>query len=217
MVPHRSTPMKKVIVQREARLLDDYFKVDEAHFSYELFGGGMSPTIRRLSFERGDSAAAVVYNRDTQRVLLIEQFRYPVYRRGPGWLTEAVAGIVQPEETPEAALRREVREEMGYEIDMLHHIGDFYLSPGGSSERVFLYYAEVTRANKVDVGGGVTAEGEDIRIVEYSLDALRDELTFARIHDAKTLIGIIWLLSQGLQDVAGSGPHANGCIPWPTK
>jgi ADP-ribose pyrophosphatase len=189
-------------------LLDDYFQVDEAHFSHELFSGAMSPVIRRLSFERGDSAAAVVYNRDTERVILVEQFRYPAYGKGPGWLTEAVAGIVRPNEPPEAALRREVREEIGYEIDTLHHIAEFYVSPGGSSERVFLYYAEVIRAGKTGPGGGVRAEGEDIRIVEYSMDALRDDLVLARIQDAKTLIGIMWLLSRRLSDAAAISPRA---------
>ena len=190
--------MKKVIVKREARLLDDYFQVEEAYFCYELYAGGMSPTIRRLCFERGDSAAAIVYNRDTQRVVLIEQFRYPTYKNGPGWLTEIVAGIVTPGETPEATLRREVREEIGYEIDKLQYIFEFYPSPGASSERIFFYYAEVTFAGKIAPGGGIRAEGEDIRVVEYSLDALRDQQIFAHVHDAKTVIGVMWLLSHGL-------------------
>ena len=182
--------MKKVIIKRETRLLDDYFKVDEAYLSYELFAGGMSGTIRRLNFERGDSVAAVVLNRDTERVILIEQFRYPTYRKGPAWMTEAVAGIVTENESPETALRREVREEIGYEIDKLHYVASFYLSPGGSSERIFLYCAEVSDAHKSTPGGAMVQEGEDIRIVEYSLDALKHALVSARIHDAN----VFWKL-----------------------
>jgi nudix-type nucleoside diphosphatase (YffH/AdpP family) len=198
--------MKKVIIEREKRLLDDYFQVDEAYLSYELFAGGMSETIRRLNFERGDSVAAVVFNRDTQRVILIEQFRYPAYRKGPGWMTEAVAGIVMPDEAPETALRREVREEIGYEIDRLRHVATFYLSPGGSSERTTLFLAEVISAGKVSFGGGVITEGEDIRIVEYTLEALQEEVMFARIKDAKTLVGVLWLLSQGVRNSLDSKP-----------
>lgn len=196
--------MKNVIIHRETRLLDDYFKVDEADLSYELFAGGMSDPIRRLKFERGDSVAAIVFNRDTERVILTEQFRYPAYRKGPAWVTEAVAGIVTENEPLEAALRREVREEIGYEIDVLHDVASFYPSPGGSSERVFLYYAEVTSAGRTAPGGGVTHEGEDIRVVEYTLEALR-EAVLTRIHDAKTLVGILWLLLRsGKEGVASS-------------
>jgi ADP-ribose pyrophosphatase len=194
--------MKKVIIERENRLLDDYFKVDEAYLSYELFAGGMSDTIRRLNFERGDSVAALLFNRDTERAILIEQFRYPAYRKGPAWMTEVVAGIVMEGESPEAALRREVREEIGYEIDKAHWVASFYLSPGGSSERVFLYCAEVNNARRTAPGGGTTDAGEDIRIVEYSLDALKDMLASARVHDAKTLIAILWFLSHGSDGVS---------------
>ena len=188
--------MKKVTMDREVRLLDDCFKVDEAYFSHELFSGGMSPRVRRLSFERGDSVAAILFNRDTQHVVLIEQFRYPAYKKGPGWLIEAVAGIVQADETPEAALRREVLEETGYRIERLSLICRFYLSPGGSSERITLYLAEVSDSSKVGPGGGVSEEGEDIRIVEFSLKALREELAARRIQDAKSLVGCMWLLSR---------------------
>lgn len=201
-----SIAVMKVVIDREIRLLDDYFQVDEAYLSHELFGGGMSAPIRRLNFERGDSAAALVFNRDTQRVILVEQFRYPAYRKGPAWMIEAVAGIVMPNEAPEATLRREVREEMGYEIDKLHYVATFYLSPGGSSERIILYCAEVCNAARSGPGGGVLAEGEDIRIVEYSLEALREACVFARIKDAKTLVGVLWLLSQGLRTVLGTEP-----------
>ncbi|MBC7780836.1 MAG: NUDIX hydrolase [Proteobacteria bacterium] len=202
--------MKKVVIERETRLLDDFFKVDAAELSHELFSGGMSSPVRRLNFERGDSVAAVVFNRDTQRVILIEQFRYPAWRKGPGWMTEAVAGIVMPDEAPETALRREVREEIGYDIDALHYVASFYLSPGGSSERIILFCAEVSDAGQVSSGGGVQAEGEDIRVVDYSLDELREEVLFARIEDAKTLVGIMWLLAQGLKGASAAAPRAGG-------
>ncbi|MBL7688618.1 MAG: NUDIX domain-containing protein [Bdellovibrionaceae bacterium] len=195
--PASARPMKKVVIHSETRLLDDYFQVDEAEFSFERFDGHMSAPVRRLCFERGDSVAAVVFNRDTQRVILIEQLRFPAYKKGPGWLLEVVAGIMTRGETPETALRREVREEIGYEIDQLCHIATFYLSPGGSSERVILFQADVRNAGRVSEGGGVPEEGEDIRLVEVSIEALRDEQVFARIQDAKTLVGIMWLLQHG--------------------
>jgi ADP-ribose pyrophosphatase len=197
--------MKKVVINREVRLLDDYFQVDEAIVSYERFDGKMSQPSRRLCFERGDSVAAIVFNRDEQNVILVEQFRYPAFRKGEGWIIEAVAGSVPAHETPEATLHREVREEIGYEIDRLHPIATFYSSPGGSSERIMLYCAEVTNAGKIASGGGLAESGEDIRLVGFSLQALRDDLMLARIRDAKTLIGLMWLLNEGSGVVALGG------------
>ncbi len=189
--------MKKVVVEQEVCLLEDYFRVDEAIVSYERFDGKMNPPVRRLCLERGDSVAAIVFNRDRHNVILVEQFRYPAFKKGEGWIVEVVAGSIPAHETPEAALRREVREEMGYDIDRLHPIATFYVSPGGSSERVMLFYAEVTNAGRLAPGGGLAESGEDIRTVELSLQALRDDLMLARIRDAKTLIGVMWLLNEG--------------------
>jgi len=200
----------KIIIQRTARLLDDYFKVDEAIVSYERFDGTMTPPIRRLCFERGDSVAAIVFNRDSRKVILIEQFRYPAYTKGDGWLIECVAGIIDAGETPETALRREVREELGYDIDRLNPIATFFPSPGGSSERVTLYCAEVTNVGKVASGGGLADEGEDIRAVEQTLDELREGLEHGRFRDAKTLIAIMWLLNRPSAFSRGDAGTAHG-------
>ena len=185
--------MRKVVIHAERRVFDGFFKLSEAEVSFERFDGTMSRPVKRLNFERGDSVAALLYNSDSRRVLLVEQFKYPTYEHGPGWILEAVAGIVEPDETPESALRREVLEEVGYEIGTLEPIATFYVSPGGSSERVFLHYAEVTDAGKVGDGGGVGAEGEDIRTVELTLEELDRLLATGSIQDAKTLVGVQWL------------------------
>ena len=185
--------MRKVVIHAERRVFDGFFKLSEAEVSFERFDGTMSRPVKRLNFERGDSVAALLYNSDSRRVLLVEQFKYPTYEHGPGWILEAVAGIVEPDETPESALRREVLEEVGYEIGTLEPIATFYVSPGGSSERVFLHYAEVTDAGKVGDGGGVGAEGEDIRTVELTLEELDRLLATGSIQDAKTLVGLQWL------------------------
>jgi nudix-type nucleoside diphosphatase (YffH/AdpP family) len=92
-------------------------------------------------------------------------------------------------------VRREVLEESGYEIERLHHINTFYLSPGGSSERIILYYAEVTDANRVGPGGGHRNDGEDIRLLEIPLARLQSQVAAGRIADAKTLVAIFWFLA----------------------
>jgi nudix-type nucleoside diphosphatase (YffH/AdpP family) len=185
--------MGRVTVHSKRRVFDAFFKIDEAEVSFERFDGTMSPPVKRLSFERGDSVAAIVHNGDSGMVVLVEQFKYPTYDQGPGWIVETVAGMAEPGEAPEAALRREVLEELGYEVDELEHIATFYVSPGGSSERVLLYYARVSDSGKVAPGGGLASEVEDIRAVELSPAELERLVAEGDIQDAKTLVAAQWL------------------------
>jgi nudix-type nucleoside diphosphatase (YffH/AdpP family) len=183
---------KRIVIYGKRRVFDGFFKIDEVELSYERYDGKMSPPVKRLCFERGDSVTAILFNPECRKLLFVKQFKYPTYEKGPGWIVETVAGILEPGETPEAALRRETLEETGYEISLLEPIATFYVSPGGSSERILLYYAEVLKTGKVGAGGGVTGENEDIKTVEYSPEELDHALASGEIQDAKTIIGIQW-------------------------
>lgn len=189
-------PKRVVIKGPKNRILDDFFKVDEVHLSFEKFDGSMSEVVRRLNFERGDSVAAVLHHRERDAVFLVNQFRYPTYEKGPGWITEIVAGMIDEGEDPEVAMRREILEETGYLVERLVHISDFYLSPGGSSERIFLYCAEISGAGPAEKGGGLAAENEDIRLIELSTAEAFGQLDRGDIHDAKTIVALLWLRAR---------------------
>lgn len=191
--------MKKVSIEQKKYILEDVFKVEEAYLRYEKFNGEMSGTVRRISLERGDSVAVLIFNKSTNKLILISQFRYPSYKSGDGWIIEAIAGIVDSEETPEEAARREVQEETGLNIETLEHITTFYPSPGGSSERIFLYYSEVSR-NQVDGEiGGLACESENIKSHEIPLEDALAKIKTGEIMDAKTIIGIQWLENRQLK------------------
>jgi len=187
---------RKVEVRETVRLFDDFFSIDQSLVRYERFDGAMSPTVRLLTFERGDAVAGVVVNRDTGEALLVEQFRFATYRKGDGWVVELVAGMIEPGEEPEAVMRREVLEEIGYQVGAVEPLGVFYLSPGGSSERIFLFYAEVTNADRVASGGGLAEEGENVRLTSIPVADVGDALDDGLIHDAKTIIGLMWLRAR---------------------
>ena len=192
--------MKKVTIENKKYILEDVFKVDEAYLRYEKFNGEMSGTVRRISLERGDSVAIIIFNTKTNKIILISQFRYPSYKTGHGWLLETIAGIVDSNETPEEAARREAQEETGLDITMLEHISTFYPSPGGSSERIFLYYSEVSRDSTSDGDiGGLACEDENIQSYEISLDEALERIKSGEIMDAKTIIGIQWLENRQLK------------------
>ncbi|MBK7952741.1 MAG: NUDIX hydrolase [Candidatus Accumulibacter sp.] len=191
--------MERTEVHGRRRLLDDFFKVDEAEVSFERADGSMTPPARRLVFERGDSVAAVVVHRESHSLLFTEQFRFPTLGKGSGWLLEVIAGMIDSGESPEAALRREIEEELGFAVARLEPISTFFVSPGGSSERIWLYYAEVTDSGRLSAGGGVAAEQEEIRIVRLSPDAAQAALREGRLPDAKTIIGLQWLFAKSLK------------------
>ena len=188
--------MRKVEIQKKHIVFDNVFKIQEATLRFQKFNGQMSEPVHRLVFERGDSVAALLFNSDTQKVILINQFRYPTYEKGPGWLYEVVAGVIDANEQPEESVRREVREEIGYQIRELTYIATFYVSPGGSSERIILFYGEVGNADRVSAGGGLASEQEDIQQLELALPDLWEALERGDILDAKTLIAVQWLQRQ---------------------
>ncbi len=186
--------MKGVEVQAIRTLFDDRFRIIEAIVSYERPGAGKSGPVRRLSLERGDSAAALVFDPERRTVLLTRQFRFPTLEKGPGWILELVAGTIEDGESPESCIRREILEEIGYEALSLEPISTFYTSPGGSSERVHLFHARVDARSKAAAGGGNPSEQEDIAVVEVPVPNVPALLASGDVVDAKTVIGLQWLL-----------------------
>ena len=87
---------------------------------------------------------------------------------------------------------REAMEELGYNISAPQFIHAFYTSPGGSTERIFLYYAEVSQSDKVQKGGGLESENEDIQMVKIPVSELKNRLS--EFKDAKTILAMQWFL-----------------------
>ena len=188
--------MLKVDILSRRIVFEDFFKIEAAMVQYERFDGHMSPPVRRLNFVRGDSVAAVLYDERGGSVILVNQFKYPTCTHGSGWITELVAGTVSDDEDPASAIRREILEEAGYRVDSLELLTTFYVSPGGSSERVWLYLALVDATSKIGAGGGIPSEGEDIEVIEMSLPETWQAVQQGRIVDAKTVVGLMWLAAS---------------------
>jgi nudix-type nucleoside diphosphatase (YffH/AdpP family) len=190
---------RKAEVHGVSRKFDGFFKIDEIDVSHQARDGAMRRE-RRLVFERGDAIAVLLYDAATDEVIVVEQFRAPVLvarRREDahttdGWIIEALAGMIDAGETPERAAVRETLEESGYKICDPVPIGTFFTSPGGTSERIFLYFAEIRIADKAGAGGGIAGE-EDIALVRLRADDLFRQLECNQIRDAKLAIAAYWL------------------------
>jgi nudix-type nucleoside diphosphatase (YffH/AdpP family) len=169
------------------------FQIDEVVLQHRRYDGSMSGEITRLVLSRGDSVAILLLDRSDSTVLLCEQFRAPTLDEGSGWLLELPAGMVGHEENWEACARRETLEELGYSVGTLRRIASVYLSPGGSSERIHVFFAEVSAADAISQSGGLQEEGEDIRLVRMPLIEALAKAHSGEIDDAKTLIALQWL------------------------
>lgn len=194
--------MKKVSIEEKKTIFDDFFKVEEAYLRFEQFNGQMSPRIRRLNMERGNSVAIVILNKDTNQLVMVTQFRYPTYQNGDGWTIEIIAGMVDPGETPEQTLKRELDEEIGLKLETFERIAAFYPSPGGSSEQIHLYYAEVSGEKaKYKQTGGLLSHGEDVKAIELSLQDALSKVKSGEIVDAKTIIGVYWMENRRINEL----------------
>ncbi|SFN61115.1 ADP-ribose pyrophosphatase [Bizionia echini] len=180
-------------ILEETTVFDDFFRIKKAKIKHDLFSSG-SVEINRFCFERGDSVAIVIYEKDTDSLLFTNQFRYPTVKKTDGWILELTAGSLEADEDPEQRVKIEVEEEIGYTLTNLVLIGSFFVSPGGSSERVLLYYTEVASTDKVFEGGGMHNEKEDIQLVKIPVLDTRNKLKNFEFQDAKTLVGLQWFL-----------------------
>lgn len=188
------------MTDEDAELLDrsilykGFFEMALHTIRHRLFAGGMSPPFTREIFERPPVAAVLLYDPDRDSVVQIEQFRAGKMASGrPNpWMVEIVAGIIEPGETAEDMAHREAMEEAGCTILALEPIVNFYPSPGGCSEFVYMYCGRVDSAG---VGGihGLDDENEDIRVfVEKTDDALA-RLAKGEIESSIGVIGLQWL------------------------
>jgi len=105
------------------------------------------------------------------------------------------AGVQDAGEAPRETAKREVAEELGYRLQSLRHVATFFVSPGGTSERVLLYYATVRGRPQGD-GGGLLTEGEDIEVVTVPVDKFVQMIKRNAIRDAKTLLAGYWFMQN---------------------
>jgi GDP-mannose pyrophosphatase NudK len=152
-------------------------------------GDGVEQKQSREVYDRGNGAAILLYNRERGTVVLTRQFRLPALVNGhpDGMLLEAPAGLLDSDD-PVTAIRREAEEETGYRIAQVKEVLSAYMSPGSVTERLHLFTAEYTAADRVGAGGGHEGEGEDIEVIEVTLKDALAMVDRGEIIDAKTIL-----------------------------
>ncbi len=190
-------PQKKYDILLREILFQGYFRVDRFHVQHERFDGTLSPVYTREVFQRSANVSGVLlFDPQHDKVVLTEQFRVAPAAAGMNpWLIEIVSGMVDSNETPEQAARREALEEAGCEVRDLLPIAGYFSSPGGTSEFIHLFAG---RINAPEEGGifGLRSENEDIRV--HVLDAAHAiSLLYANeICDAQTMLALQWFATH---------------------
>lgn len=129
--------------------------------------------ITRQVEDHGDAVAVLPYDAARGTVLLVRQSRPPMLFRGrTDQLYEAIAGRLETGDGLEDTARREAMEEAGLQLDTLDLVGHFHAMPAVSTERLSLYLAPYSLADRVSAGGGLAHEHEDIEVIEMRLDDL---------------------------------------------
>ena len=154
--------------------------------------------IERETYDSGDGAGILLYNRQHGTVVLVRQFRFPVFTHdATGLLVEVAAGKLDGDD-PATCARREAEEETGYRVGPPTFVCTCYTSPGSATERLWLYVAEYDADSRVSAGGGLEAEGEDIEVLELPFTDAMEMLARGEIADAKTVILLQHLALQKL-------------------
>lgn len=161
------------------------------NIEYEfLFKDGSWKKLQRESYDRGDGACVLLYNKEKSTVILTRQFRMPIYHNTPadGMSIEVCAGALEDNEDPKEGIIREIEEEVGYCVKNIEKVIESYMSPGAVTEQLFMFVAEYSEAMKVNEGGGLETEGEEIEVLEMTFEKALQMMGKGEIKDAKTIM-----------------------------
>jgi nudix-type nucleoside diphosphatase (YffH/AdpP family) len=178
----------KVKVLETKVLSDNWYILRKVTYEYQRKDGTWQKQSRE-AYDRGNGATILLYNKEQGTVILTRQFRLPSFLNGnsDGMLIEACAGLLD-RDNPEDCIKRETEEETGYKISKVQKIFEAYMSPGSVTEILYFFVAEYTKSMKVNEGGGVEHEQEEIEVLEIPLDKAMQMIKDGEIKDGKTIM-----------------------------
>ena len=183
----------------KTELLSKYvYTLSKLTFDYLMTEGAWVTQVREC-YDRGDGAGILLYNKKKNTVILIKQFRMPTYLNGnsDGFLVEICAGLLD-KDNPEDCIIREAEEEVGYRIKEVKKVYEAYSSPGVMTEKMHFFIGEYADDMKVNTGGGLESEHEDIQVLEIPFDEAIRMLNHGEIQDTRTIVLLQYVQIYGL-------------------
>lgn len=116
------------------------------------------------------------------RIWFVNQYRYAIGE----WVLELPAGVMEPNELPDETAHRELREEIGMAARALHPLGDFFLAPGYSTERMYVFLASGLYPAPLE-----RDLDERIEVVKVTRSRAYQMVENGEILDAKTLAAML--------------------------
>lgn len=172
--------------------------LEKVTFDYKMMDGRWVQQTRE-SYNRGNGAVILLFNKENKTVILTKQFRMPTLLNGnkSGFVIEACAGMLD-EDHPDECIIREVEEETGYRIPKVEKVFELYSTPGAVTEKLYYYIGEYQASMKVGSGGGLDSESEDIEVLELPFQKALQMMHIGNIEDAKTVILLQYLQNKNL-------------------
>jgi ADP-ribose pyrophosphatase len=184
---------RKYELRSRQNIANGFFRMNRYRLRHSSFHGGWCSEIVRERIEDLAAVSVLLYDPRLDTLVLVEQFRIGLMGNAdPPWTVETVSGFCDTaHENPEEVARREVVEESGCTLKALSHIGEFFVSPGMSVERINLYCGWVDAGS---AGGihGLEHEGEEMRVVTMPRRAALDAL-FGRLNTTSVIMSLQWL------------------------
>ena len=178
----------KIKITKNEILSDNWYTLRKITYEYQKKDGCLE-THYREAYDRGNGATILLYNKPKQTVILTRQLRIPTYLNGneTGMMIEACAGLLDTDNA-EDCIKRETEEESGYQINEVRKIFEVYMSPGSVTEIIHFFVGEYSNEMKVNEGGGLDEEQENIEVLEMPFDKAMQMITTGEIKDAKTIM-----------------------------
>jgi GDP-mannose pyrophosphatase NudK len=196
-----------VRIEEKATLADEKGKLTRVTFRQRRRDGSWQQRKREI-YDNGNAAVILPYDPERNTVLLTRQLRLPVYLQdGVTGLIEACAGKLDGEPA-ESRIIKEMEEELGYRIDKVERLFELYVSPAAVAEKLAFFTCSYSPANKVSAGGGLADEGEDIEVIETTLQQAGAMIASGEIIDAKTVVLIQHLNARAGEPAAGTPADA---------
>ncbi len=161
------------------------------------FDGRLQTQAREI-YDTGDGAAILLYDPTRSTVVLVRQFRLPAYlKEGRDSMIEVCAGRLEGLD-PQTRIVHEVKEETGFRVRHPRRLFEGYTSPGAFCEKLTFFVAEYAASDKIGDGGGLEHEGEDIEILEPTLDEALAMIGSGEIVNSKTILLLQYAKLTGL-------------------
>jgi len=177
-------------------IFNEFFRVERARVRWEQFEGRMGQEHTRYVIRRGESAGVVPVCEKTERIVLVNQFRYPAAGKVfDGYLWEIPAGMVDKGESPEKTAKRELLEEIGACGNALTPLISFFLSPGALDEKFHLFWTKVPDCLLLSPIGGNRRESENLQVKLFEKETLFRMIKQNLIQDAKTIASLLFYFS----------------------